>query len=120
MIRVLALAMLLAACSSAPMNALDAYGRCTLVVRFASKCCGIDQQTRSRVADFLESDPRVVSVTEHAWGREGEVDVCVQTRPELDYPEFSAFYTALGDLLPDNAEGTTGPVSLLVIGEDNE
>ncbi|MBL0948466.1 hypothetical protein [Brevundimonas sp.] len=118
--RVLALAMVLTACSSAPMNALDTYGRCTLVVRFASKCCGIDQQTRGRVADFLRSDPRVVSVTEHSWGREGEVDVCVQTRLGLDYPEFSTFYTALGDLLPENAEGTTGPVSLLLIGEDNE
>ena len=118
--RILALAMLLAACSSAPMNALDGHGRCTVVVRFASKCCGIDQQTRSRVADFLGSDPRVVSVTEHAWGREGEVDVCVQMRPELDYPEFSAFYAALGDLLPEHPEGTTGPVSLVIFGEDSE
>ncbi|MFW2343544.1 hypothetical protein [Brevundimonas sp.] len=118
--RILALAMLLAACSSAPMNALDSFGRCSLVVRFASKCCGIDQQARARVAGFLESDPRVVSVTEHGWGREGEVDVCVQMRPGLDYPEFSAFYTTLDDLLPETAAGTTGPVSLLVIGEDSE
>lgn len=118
--RILALAMLLAACSSTPVQPLETYGRCSLVVHFASKCCGIDQQTRGRVADFLGSDPRRVSVTEYSWGREGEVDVCIQMRPELDYPGFSSFFAELGDLLPEHAEGTNGPVSLLIIGEDSE
>lgn len=121
MIRVLALAMLLAACSSAPISPVDTYGRCTFVVRYASKCCGIDHQTRSRVDDLLRSDARVASVTEQPWGREGEVDVCVQTRPELSYSDFSALFTALQDLLPTTADGgTTGPVTLLMMGEDQE
>lgn len=123
MIRLLAPAILLmAACQPMPETApaMTAEG-CDLIVSFGSKCCGIDQDAKTKISAFLADDDRVVDVSERRWGREGEVDLCVAIRDQMAFSEFSDFFTQLNGLIPaDTQDGSRGPVSLFVIGEDSE
>lgn len=53
---------------------------CDVLVSFTSLCCGVNQPLRARIGELIAADARVASVSEHPWGREGEVDLCVRTR----------------------------------------
>ena len=57
---------------------------CSVLVSFASVCCGINQPLRTRIDELIASDDRVASMTVHPWGREGEIDLCLGTRSEAD------------------------------------
>ena len=57
---------------------------CPLVVGFASYAAGIDLKAYTAVGDLLASDPAVLSVDRHPWGREGEVTLCVTVRSTAD------------------------------------
>lgn len=120
MIRALALTLLLAACQSGPITPAETAGRCDFVVRFTSVCCGIDRETFASVTTFLTSDPRVGSVIERRWGREGEVDLCVAARPEGGQAVAFELLMAVTEMVPPEAEGTAnGPVTVLIFGEDD-
>lgn len=79
----LAFLALTAACQSAP-EALVEPGRCDVTVSFGSVCCGIDQPTRARITDYVAGDRRVAGTSERRWGREGEIDLCIDTRSDPD------------------------------------
>jgi hypothetical protein len=57
---------------------------CPLVVGFSSYGAGIDREAYRAVGNLLESDPAVLSVDRHPWGREGEVAICVTPRSTAD------------------------------------
>lgn len=59
-------------------------GDCDLTVRFGSYCCGPDPEAIEIVRRLLKDMPGVVQVTKIPWqfAREGEFDLCVETRDE--------------------------------------
>ena len=70
--------------SYSPKPRPDVPENCPLVVGFASYGAGIDREAFRSVMEILQSDPAVLSVDRHPWGREGEVSLCVTPRSEAD------------------------------------
>ena len=53
---------------------------CPLAIGFASYAAGIDRGSFQAVEALLRRDRGVRSVSNHHWGREGEVTLCARTR----------------------------------------
>jgi hypothetical protein len=58
--------------------------QCAVSVQFASYAMGIDRPAFDRVQALLKRDRGVRSVEVQRWGREGETNLCVQTRKAGD------------------------------------
>ncbi|HET6244307.1 MAG: hypothetical protein H0V01_06385 [Bacteroidetes bacterium] len=52
-------------------------GTYSLVISFYSKGEGIDFKTQEQYANFLEKNNQGIAYEEARWGREGEVDYCI-------------------------------------------
>jgi hypothetical protein len=57
---------------------------CPLTISFGSYGPGIDRPTLVQVEQRLRTDGRVLDVSRHRWGREGEVTLCVRPRHSAD------------------------------------
>src|SRR5687768_8778515 len=55
-------------------------GDCPLRIDFASYGAGIDRAAKEKVEARLRADPDVTAIKPFAWGREGEVTLCVRVR----------------------------------------
>lgn len=97
----LALLALTAACQSAPETPVEP-GRCDVTVSFGSVCCGIDQQTKARITEYVAADRRVAGTSERRWGREGEIDLCVATRSDPN-----GLARDLTAMVPSRSEGSS-------------
>ncbi len=58
--------------------------QCAVSVQFASYAMGIDRPAFDRVQALLKRDRGVRGVELQRWGREGETNLCVQTRKVSD------------------------------------
>jgi hypothetical protein len=58
--------------------------QCAVSVQFASYAMGIDRAAFDRVQALLKRDRDVRGVEVQRWGREGETNLCVQTRKASD------------------------------------
>lgn len=58
--------------------------QCAVSVQFASYAMGIDRPAFDRVQALLKRDRGVRAVEVQRWGREGETNLCVQTRKAGD------------------------------------
>lgn len=84
MIRLIALFLLLGACTSSPPSPADdrpliLKTGCDVLVSFGSYGMGVDQELRGRILSFVENSPDAAAWPERPWGREGESSVCVLT-----------------------------------------
>lgn len=68
---------------------------CPLTVGFTSYGAGIDRPARLSIERLLRTDRSVRNFTTHAWGREGEVTLCVRTRTTADAGRLSRRIRAL-------------------------
>ncbi len=57
---------------------------CALTIAFASYAMGIDRPAYRAVQQLLSADRAVRAVSEHRWGREGEVTLCARARSRAD------------------------------------
>jgi hypothetical protein len=96
---ILAAALASAAGSVAPR---DAAPDCALTIRFGSYAMGIDRPAATRIEAFLAGRRDVAATERRPWGREGEYDLCVRTRPRADS---IALFEALRPLVPAKARG---------------
>lgn len=103
MISPLILAGMLATAANAPRP------DCALIVRFGSYAMGIDRPAAARIEAFLAGRPDVAATQRYPWGREGEYDLCVRTRPQADAV---ALFEALRPLVPAKA---VGPIEVRMI-----
>lgn len=86
MIRILALCLLLGACTSAPPPA-DTGGEemlilkhgCDVTVSFGSYGMGVDRELKARILSFVEDGSDAAAWPESTWGREGESSFCILT-----------------------------------------
>ena len=53
---------------------------CNLKITFTSIGAGIDHKTAEKIKMYLVGNPDILSYTEHRWGKEGEVDYCVDIK----------------------------------------
>lgn len=103
--RLLALALLglTAACQPMPEAPEPGIpGRCDVTVSFGSVCCGIDQQTKARISEYVAADRRIAGTSERRWGREGEIDLCIATRSDAD-----GLVRDLTAMVPARSEGSS-------------
>jgi hypothetical protein len=80
----------------------DASSDCALTIRFGSYAMGIDRPAAARIEAFLAGRREVAGTERRPWGREGEYDLCVRTRPRADA---IALFEALRPLVPAKALG---------------
>lgn len=111
------IALFAAGCAATPAErpetpaATPANGVCALKIGFASYGMGIDGQTFEAVQKLLARDPGAARVTPERWGREGEVNLCVETRGAGDaerlFREVRALFPAKprGPLSVETANG---------------
>lgn len=84
--------------------------QCDVVVSFGSVCCGIDQDTRAKITEYVSADRRVTGSSERRWGREGEIDLCLVTRSGADA---DSLVRDLAAMVPPRAEGgSTGTTTI--------
>ena len=82
----------------------DVPADCPLTVAFLSFGTGIDGATFERIGQRLRTDRRVVEVTRHRWGREGEVTLCVRLRRTVYVPRVAE---QLRRMIPRRPQGWT-------------
>ena len=75
---------------------------CPLTIAFASYAMGIDRPAYSAVQRLLGADRAVRAVSEHRWGREGEVTLCARTRSRADAERL---FRAIRPLVPARPRG---------------
>lgn len=95
----------------APQSTDDRPQLCPVLVRFGSFAMGIDQPAYQAVMGALRAAPGAPAITERAWGREGENDVCVGAR---DKAEAQALVKIARGAVPDRP--LRGPVTILLYG----
>ncbi len=104
---ILALCAATGACAGEPAATASTAGSdpaaqaCGLTVRFGSYAMGIDTAAAARVEDLLRRDRAVRSVERRPWGREGEVDLCVQVAPA----QAARLFDQIRPLLPAKPRG---------------
>jgi len=79
---------------------------CPLTIGFASYAMGIDMPSYRAVRQLLSADRAVRAVSEHRWGREGEVTLCARARSRA---EAERLFHAVRRLVPARPRG---PVAL--------
>ena len=82
--RVLALVLLLGACTSVPADTggermLTLKHGCDVTVSFGSYGMVVDQELKARVLSFVEDGSDAGAWPENSWGREGESSLCILT-----------------------------------------
>jgi hypothetical protein len=107
----LLLPMALAACATAPLAETSGGGRCDVTIKFASYGAGIDRELSDKVAASVKADRDVARSERKPWGKEGEYDLCLTTRPGKGaavYERYRAMLPARTLKAPTSIEGPGG------------
>jgi hypothetical protein len=57
---------------------------CSVEVKFASVCCGVDRGAYAELKAFLQGSPLAAETTDQAWGMEGEQTLCARAKSPAD------------------------------------
>jgi len=71
-----------------------------LVISFISKASGIDHKAHEKIKEFIEKHPKKPAFETFHWGREGEIDYCLQLK-ELSTKEQTVFIEDIKKLIDD-------------------
>lgn len=67
-------------CKSTAQNATSTPGNNRMVVSFISKGNGINNQIHEQFEKFVQGHPKKPIMENYRWGREGEIDYCLQLK----------------------------------------
>ena len=102
----------LAACATAPLaESAGGETRCDVTIKFASYGAGIDRDLSDKVAATVKTDRDVARSQRKPWGKEGEYDLCLATRPGKGaavYEHYRAMLPAKNLKAPTSIEGPDG------------
>jgi hypothetical protein len=107
---VLLLPLALTACAAAPIEQ-PVVGRCDVTIKFGSYGMGIDQDVSTRVTAAVKTDRDVAGSERKPWGKEGEYDLCLATKPgraAAVYERYRAMIPPRGLKAPTSIEGPDG------------
>jgi hypothetical protein len=98
----------LAACAATPA---PAPAGCDVTLKFGSYGMGIDRDLADRVATAVKADRDVARAERKPWGKEGEYDLCLATKPgrgKAVYDRYRAMLPAQNLKAPTSIEGPDG------------
>lgn len=88
---------------------ISSANKCMIRVRFGSYCCGPNRETRALLDAYLEKNSTILDVHQVLWGREGEVDYCINPKDAKDRERLTK---EIGNLIEQGGQ-KAGPVGLI-------